>query len=57
MQTLITMMEKYLENNKGQEEGQDGENGEEGHTGVKLDIRNDENKTPLHLAALKGHLE
>ena len=54
MQTLITMMEKHLENKKGQEEGQDEE---EGHTGVKLDIRNDENKTPLHLAALKGHLE
>ena len=35
----------------------EGQDEEDGRTGVKLDVRNDENKTPLHLAALQGHLE
>ena len=49
---MITMMEKYYSSKES--EGQDEE---DGRTGVRFDVRNDENKSPLHLAALKGHLE
>ena len=49
---MITMMKKH--SRPMPSEGQDEE---DGHTGIRFDVRNDENKTPLHLAALKGHLE
>ena len=56
VQAMIQLMEEYTQGKYTPSQEAEHHNGDTS-TAVKVDVRNEEEKTPLHLAAQRGHLE